>query len=258
VAIAEQAARASLVGHKGLHEAFHAAHMLAEPHRQPGRGFFQRIGWRFRDAVAGAHWPESKVGILGDVPRIPAADLTQHGGAKMVAGATEQHGEAGAHEPGSHRIEQHRVSHGEHAGQQVVIGIVDRQPVLEAGSAGMVEHLIARLPAQQGAENVWWQHHHVGSSPKIVPCQRRQTGGRGRQGNAEARPLRPARQCRPPSPAGTAHRVPASVAVRARQCRSAWPVTCSDHQRRTCPDKSMGDHRREMRQFFLFCLPTYA
>src|SRR5215204_688530 len=85
----EQAARRPHVHGPGLHPAFHPAGALAQPRAKARRRLF--IGRRIDNgcAVAETREPHAEIGVLGNVVRIPGADLAQRGGAEMVGRASE-------------------------------------------------------------------------------------------------------------------------------------------------------------------------
>src|ERR1700693_4810560 len=79
---------------EGLHPALGPAPPLPQPSVDVRRCLFLRARRQNTDAIAETGEAKAEIAILGHVPGIPAADLAQNLGAKMVGGAAERQRQA--------------------------------------------------------------------------------------------------------------------------------------------------------------------
>src|ERR1700732_639140 len=134
--LSDDAAGVAGEGDERLHPALGPAPPLPQPSIDERRRLFLRARRQNTDAIAETGEAKTEIGILGHVPGIPAADLAQNPGAKMVGRAAERQWQAKPGEAGGQDIEQNGVFDREQPGQPGILDIVDREPGLQAGKLG--------------------------------------------------------------------------------------------------------------------------
>lgn len=111
--LAGRVARRPRMGEAGLQEALHPAGALVQPGPECPRRLLQRIAGQVRHVVARPGEANSEIGILGDVPRIPAVQASENVGPEMGRGASERNRNAPGGEGGNQDVEQRRILDGE-------------------------------------------------------------------------------------------------------------------------------------------------
>ncbi len=118
---------------QGLHPALHPARTLPHPVGKRDRRVLIGRGIDRFDQIAETREAQAEVGVLGDVPGVPAKDPAQQLGAEMIRRAPQRHGHAERAEARIDDVEQRRIAHGEEIGEPGFSAIVDGEPRLEAG-----------------------------------------------------------------------------------------------------------------------------
>jgi hypothetical protein len=106
------------VDDRGLQPAFLPAHALTEPVAELVRGFLRCIRAQAAYSAAEARQPDAEIGVLGDVPCVPAANPRQAREAEMIGAAAERDRQAERAEPRIDQIEQDGVLRGEQLRQR--------------------------------------------------------------------------------------------------------------------------------------------
>jgi hypothetical protein len=158
----------------GLHPTLKPAPALLEPGEESCRGLLVGGGGDHGAHIAKARESHSEIGVFGQIVRIPAADRPQHGGAEVIRRPAERQRQAEARKAGKEHVKQTRIFGGEHAGEPVVLGIVDRELRLHAGKPFVMrQEALKRAPQLVGFRPVFG----------VEDCDER--AARERQGNIE-------------------------------------------------------------------------
>ena len=88
-----------------------------------------------RRAIAEARQAQAEIGILGDVERVPAADLVERGAAEMIGGAAERQRHVEGGERRQEPVEERRIFDREQAREQAGVAVVDDERRLQAGES---------------------------------------------------------------------------------------------------------------------------
>ena len=94
------------------------------------------------DGLAEGGRPDAEVGVLGDVERVPAAELSEGLGAEVVRRAAERDRQVHRFETGQHVVEPERVLEREEPGERVLLGV-------EVVQCGLYADAVLVAPAER-------------------------------------------------------------------------------------------------------------
>ena len=135
--LAHEQQRVAHVDEVGLDVALDPARALADPVLDVRVGLLERRRVDHRRPVARLVQADAEVGVLGDVVRVPGAELAQARGDEVVGGAAQRDRRAVGVQARQQQLEPHRVLGREPARQQVLIGVVVVELRLHAGDRGV-------------------------------------------------------------------------------------------------------------------------
>src|SRR5256885_13544488 len=110
---------------QGEQVALQPAGALPDPCPRPGWALLPRRGVDHLDPMTGCREPDPDVGILGNVPCIPAPDVAEYISSQVIARSTERDRKSQPVQADEHQVEPVRELQREHAGQQVAAGVVE-------------------------------------------------------------------------------------------------------------------------------------
>ena len=139
----------------GLHEAFEPAGPLAQPIAELGIGLFVGEALHHAGAKAQPRQAQAQIRILGHIVGIPAADVPQDAGAKMIRRPAQGEGQAPRRKGRQYQAKERGIFGGELAAQPVFIGIVGGKLGLQAGQPVV---RVRKTPAQPRAAD-WVPAH---------------------------------------------------------------------------------------------------
>ena len=131
--LAQELHRVAHVDEVGLDVALDPARALADPVLEVRVGLLERRRVDHRRAVAGLVQADAEIGVLGDVVRVPGAELAQPLGDEVVRRAAERDRRAVGVQARQQQLEPHRVLGREPAREQVLVGVVVVELRLDAG-----------------------------------------------------------------------------------------------------------------------------